>query len=261
MSATASVTGFIGVTDAAAVRRIAMARPPLNILTTPMLEELAEAIESVDAGMGVKAVLLTGEGPRAFCAGVDVADHTADRVGDMMRAFARVVAAILDAPIPIVAALNGAALGGGFEIALACDIVLAREGVSVGQPEIRLGVFPPVAAALLPRLVGRQTALDLILTGRTIRAEEARALGLIAGIYSSDVFEAEVDRYMHALAAQSGPVLRLAKRAVIAGAEQPLADALHEADRLYMQDLMSLHDPHEGLLAFVEKRAPVWRDA
>jgi cyclohexa-1,5-dienecarbonyl-CoA hydratase len=261
MSTTASGTGFVHVTDNAAVRRISLARPPLNVLTTAMLEELTDAIESAGADTGTKVVLLTGEGPRAFCAGVDVADHTPDRVGHMMRAFTGLIGTILDTPIPIVAALNGAALGGGFEIALACDVVLARDGVSVGQPEIRLGVFPPAAAVLLPRLVGRQAALDLILTGRTIKAQEARTLGLIAATYPTDAFDAGVDAYTATLAAQSGPVLRLAKRAVTTGGEQPLAQALHEADRLYMDELMALRDAHEGLAAFIEKRPPVWRDA
>jgi cyclohexa-1,5-dienecarbonyl-CoA hydratase len=204
---------------------------------------------------------VTGEGPRAFCAGVDIADHTPERVADMMHAFARAVRALLTAEVPVIAALNGAALGGGFEIALACDVVFARDGVAVGQPEIRLGVFPPVAAVLLPRLIGRQLALDLILSGRTLRAEEARALGLIAHLYSTDTFESEVGAYARALAAQSAPVLRLAKRAVTASAEAPLLDALQAADRLYLDELMALRDPHEGLRAFMEKRTPVWGDA
>jgi cyclohexa-1,5-dienecarbonyl-CoA hydratase len=260
MNTAAAAGGTVGVTDTGAVRRITLARPPLNVLTTDMLHGLADAVEAAAREPATKVLLLTGEGRRAFCAGVDVADHTPDRVGDMMRAFARAVAAILETEVPVVAALNGAALGGGLEVALACDIVLARDGVSVGQPEIRLGVFPPVAAALLPRLVGRQVALDLILTGRTIGAAEARTLGIVANVYPSDSFDEQVGAYVGSLAAQSGPVLRLAKRAV-AGEERPLTEALHEADRLYLDELMSLRDPHEGLAAFMEKRAPQWRDA
>jgi cyclohexa-1,5-dienecarbonyl-CoA hydratase len=261
MIPTTAVSGSIHTVTDGGVCRITLANPPLNVLTTDMLNELADTVAAVRSDAQAKVVLLTGEGPRAFCAGVDVADHTPERVGAMMRAFARAVSAILDAEVPVIAALNGAALGGGFEIALACDIVVARGEISIGQPEIRLGVFPPVAAVLLPRLIGRQSALDLILTGRTIRSEEARVLGLVAATYASQAFEVEVDGYVRRMAGQSGPVLRLAKRAVNAAAERPLKEALEEADRIYLDELMSLHDPHEGLVAFMEKRVPVWRDA
>jgi cyclohexa-1,5-dienecarbonyl-CoA hydratase len=261
MSTVAGVGGAIRAVTGAGVRRISLSNPPVNVLTTEMLNELADAVNAVDADTHAKVLLLTGEGSGPFCAGVDVADHTPDRVHEMIHAFARAVAAILDAKVPVIAALNGPALGGGFELALACDIVLAREGVSIGQPEIRLGVFPPVAAVLLPRLVGRQAALDLILTGRLIPAEEARALGLVAATFPANSFAEEVDGYVHRMAGQSAPVLRLAKRAVNAGSERPLAQALLEADRIYLEELMALHDPHEGLTAFMEKRMPVWRDA
>jgi cyclohexa-1,5-dienecarbonyl-CoA hydratase len=261
MNAAADVGGAIRVVTGSGMRRITLANPPLNVLTTAMLNELADAVNAVDADTHAKVLLLAGEGPRAFCAGVDVADHTPDRVHEMIHAFARAVAAILDAKVPVVAALNGAALGGGFELALACDIVLARDGVSIGQPEIRLGVFPPVAAVLLPRLVGRQIALDLILTGRMIHAEEARALGLVAATFPAKSFDDDVAQYVHRMADLSAPVLRLAKRAVNAGAERTLAQALREGDRIYLEELMALHDPHEGLAAFREKRVPVWRDA
>jgi cyclohexa-1,5-dienecarbonyl-CoA hydratase len=261
MSVTAHASGTVQATTAAGVRRIVLARPPLNVLTTAMLLELAAAFEAVRADEECRVVLLTGAGERAFCAGVDVADHTPDRVDAMMQAFARAVAAILATEVPVVAALNGAALGGGLEVALACDIVLARDGAVLGQPEIRLGVFPPVAAALLPRRIGRQAALDLILTGRTVTATDARALGLITLSYPAEVFAAEAAAYAAELAAHSGPVLKLAKRAVDAGTDRPLADALHDADRLYLDELMTLHDPHEGLTAFMEKRVPVWRNA
>jgi cyclohexa-1,5-dienecarbonyl-CoA hydratase len=261
MKAVAGAGGAIRAVTSSGVRRISLANPPLNVLTTAMLNELADAVNAVAADTHAKVLLLTGAGARAFCAGVDVADHTPDRVHEMIHAFARAVAAILDAEVPVVAALNGPALGGGFELALACDVVLAREGVSVGQPEIRLGVFPPVAAVLLPRLVGRQAAFDLILTGRLIQAEEARALGLVAATFPADSFDEDVDGYVHRLAAHSAPVLRLAKRAVSAGSEGTIPQALREADRIYLEELMALHDPHEGLTAFMEKRMPVWRDS
>jgi cyclohexa-1,5-dienecarbonyl-CoA hydratase len=244
-----------------AVCRITMARPPLNIVTTEMLDELTAEVQAVAALPAVKVVLLTGEGGRAFCAGVDVADHTRDRVADMMAAFERALQALLGLDVPVIAALNGAALGGGLELALACDILIASDTAVLGVPEIRLGVFPPAAAVLLPRLVGRQHALDLILTGRTVSAAEAHSRGLVSAVMPAATFEQDAGAYAAMLASRSGPVLKLAKRAVAVGSDLPPAAALVEADRIYLQELMLLHDPHEGLAAFMEKRDPVWRDA
>jgi len=261
MSTQQATAGAVIVSDEQGIRRITLAHPPLNVLTTAMLHQIAQAVDSAAARPQTKVILLTGEGARAFCAGVDVAEHTPEHVGDMMHALARAVDALLSAEVPVVAALNGAALGGGFELALACDVVHAHEGVRVGQPEIRLGVFPPVAAALLPRLVGRQHALDLILSGRTLHAEDAHTLGLIGHVHPVDTFDAEVNAYAGTLASHSGAVLRLAKRAVADTAAVSVQEALREADRIYLEDLMSLHDAHEGLAAFLEKRTPAWRDA
>jgi cyclohexa-1,5-dienecarbonyl-CoA hydratase len=251
-------TGVLAEQRARGVLALTLSRPPLNVVDTAMLDELVDAVAAAGREPGVKLVLLTGEGGRAFCAGVDVADHTAERVDAMMHAFQRAVLALLDCEVPTVAALNGAALGGGMELALACDIVLAREDATVGQPEIRLGVFPPAAAALLPRLVGRQRALDLILTGRLLRADEAAAMGLVTRVFPAAAYQAEVDGYVQAMAAHSAPVMRLARRAVYEGAELPVRDAIRHADAIYLDELMKLHDPHEGLAAFADKRAPVW---
>ena len=232
--------------------RVTLDRPPLNVLDIAGMEALARALTDLSGDPGVKAVVLTGRG-RAFCAGVDVADHTEDRVGRMLEAFHDVLEAMLTMEVPLVAAVNGAALGGGCE--------LGREGARVGQPEILLGVFPPAAAVLLPRLVGRQIALDLLLSGRTVRMEEARALGLASRVFPEETFREEVEAYAQGLASLSRPVLRLTKRAVRDAEGRPPLEALERAHALYRDELMALHDPHEGLAAFLEKRTPAWRDA
>ncbi|CAN5760851.1 enoyl-CoA hydratase/isomerase family protein [soil metagenome] len=254
-----TATGFVQTAVEAGVFRITLARPPLNVCTTAMLDELADALGEAAREPDARLVLLTGAGNRAFCAGVDVADHTADRVAAMMAAFQRAVFALLDCELPVVAALNGAALGGGLELALAADIVLARENAALGQPEVRLGVFPPAAAALLPRLIGRQRALELMLTGRLVRTGEAFALGLVTHVLPADDFEDRVREYVATIVVHSAPVLRLARRAVHEGLELEAHDAIRHADRIYLDELMQLQDPHEGLAAYVEKREPVWR--
>ena len=243
--------------DVGPAARITLDRPPVNVLTIAMLAELAAAVEEAAGHPEARAVVLTGAG-KAFCAGVDVADHEADRVEAMIHAFSRAVRALLDAELPVVAVLNGAALGGGLELALACDVVLARAGAKLGQPEIRLGVFPPAAAALMPRRIGVQRAMDLILTGRTITAEEGAAMGLVSRVVDAGALEAAAEEYMAQLTSLSRPVLVLARRAVLGGLDGTADAALGLADRLYLDDLMQLDDPHEGLAAFEAKRGPVW---
>lgn len=241
------------------VVRLVLHRPPLNVLDEAALAELEEALGRA-AGSEARAVCLSGHG-EAFCAGVAVEDHLPDRVEATLGRFGRVVERLLDLSAPVVAAVHGAALGGGCELVAACDVVLAREDARLGQPEIRLGVFPPAACALLPRLLGRQRALDLILTGRTLGAREALEAGLVQRVLPEEEFEDRVGAFLAHLAGLSRPVLRLAKRAVREGTDRSLAEALRGAERIYLEELMRLHDPVEGLTSFLEKREPAWRDA
>lgn len=237
--------------------RLGLNRPPVNVLTMAMVRELDEQLCRVAEDPGVKVVLLEGHG-RAFCAGVDVADHVQDRVGEMLQVFHAVIRRLGGMPQPIVAALHGATLGGGLELALACDIVVASADARLGQPEIKLGVFPPAAAALLPRIIGRQNALDLILTGRAVSAADALSLGLVSHVWPAEEFAAEVDAYVQGLATLSGTALRFAKRALIGGLDAPTDEALARAEHLYLAELMHEPDAHEGIAAFMEKRQPVW---
>lgn len=251
---------FLSLERTDGVIRLVFDRPPVNVLHIDMLREAREAVAVVAADPEAKVLLLRGAG-KAFCAGVDVADHATDRVDEMIDEFHGFLLELLELEVPVVAAVHGMALGGGCEVVLAADVVLARAGATFGQPEIRLGVFPPVAAALLPRLVGRQRALDLILSGRTVDTLEARELGLVSRVFPADEFDTRVEEYVETLSGHSRPVLRLTKRAVLEGLELPLREALRREEDLYLDELMGLEDPHEGLAAFMEKREPVWRDA
>ena len=243
-----------------ALARIVLDRPPLNVLDIATLAALDGILTDLSGDPTVKVVALTGSG-KAFCAGVDVADHAKGRVEHMLDLFHGAIRRLVSLDVPTVALVHGAALGGGSELALACDIVLARSDLKLGQPEIRLGVFPPVAAALLPRLVGRQRALELVLSGRQLDAEEAKRLGLVSHVYPVERFDEETRGYLAGLTALSGSALRLAKRAVTVGLDQPFEAALERAEALYMDDLLATHDAHEGIAAFLAKRAPVWAEA
>lgn len=247
------------VTDGG-IRTIALDRPPLNILDIVHLEELRDALLAAAADPEARVLVLTGRG-KAFCAGVDVSDHTGSRVQAMIRAFHGVLEALESVPCPVVAVVNGHALGGGCELVLAADIAIVRDGAKLGQPEIRLGVFPPAALALLPRLVGRQRAMDLTLSGRTMEASEALDMGLVARLLPAEDFEREVRRYVEDLASLSGPVLRLTKRVLLEGIGESADRALDLAEEAYLSELMALDDAHEGIRAFMEKRDPVWNGA
>ncbi|MFI5280611.1 MAG: enoyl-CoA hydratase/isomerase family protein [Gemmatimonadales bacterium] len=240
--------------------RIELDRPPLNVLDIAMLEELDGVLELLAGDRAIKVVALAGSG-KAFCAGADVADHAADRVERMLAAFHAAIRRLVALEVPTVALVHGAALGGGAELALACDIVLARSDLRLGQPEIRLGVFPPVAAALLPRLVGRQRALDLVLSGRELGAEESHAMGLVSHVYSLESFREETAAYLNRLTQLSGSSLRLAKRAVTVGIDECFDTALGRAESLYLDDLVKTPDANEGIAAFLGKRRPVWVEA
>jgi cyclohexa-1,5-dienecarbonyl-CoA hydratase len=244
----------------AGVGTLTLDRPPVNVLDRPMLDELRVTLLDLARRPDLRVLVLTGAG-KAFCAGVDVADHTADRISDALPAFHAAIGALLAMDVPVIAAINGAALGGGCELAIACDIVLARSDARIGLPETRLGVFPPVAAALLPRMIGWQRAAECVLTGRTWTAEEAQDLGLVRRVVAPASFEAEVRAQAEHFAVLSGPVLRVAKRALRDGASAEAMHGVERAEALYLDTLMQLPDANEGIAAFLEHRPPVWSDA
>jgi cyclohexa-1,5-dienecarbonyl-CoA hydratase len=250
---------YIRLDIAERVAVITLDRPPLNVLTIAMIRELDGALDDIVGDKRLKAVVLRAEG-KAFCAGVDVADHTPERVDAMIRGFGRLFARLRSLPVPTIAVAQGAALGGGAELALGCDFVLAAASARFGQPEIKLGVFPPIAAALLPRLIGYQQAARLILTGEVIPADEAFRLGLVTQVAPDSELAASLDQLLGQFRGLSAVALRLAKRALLTGAELSATSALESIESLYLADLMATADASEGIKSFIEKRQPVWRD-
>lgn len=249
---------YIQFQETEAVARITLNRPPLNILTTAMMEEIHDALTGAASSPKRRAIVLNAAG-KAFSAGVDVAEHTADKVQSMLEAFHKIFRTLIETDVPTVAVVQGPALGGGCELAMMCDFIVAARSAIFGQPEIKVGVFPPVAAVSLPYLVGARQALRLILLGETIGAEEAARLGLITLAVPDEAVEEEGEKLIAALTGLSAPVLRLAKRAALQPIRHLFHRSLEEVERLYLQDLMATHDASEGLAAFLEKRKPSWR--
>jgi len=237
---------------------LVLAKPPLHILDLDLLERLEARLSELAADPKLQVLVLRAEGGKAFCAGVAVQDHTADKVERTLGAFHGAIRALRALDAFTLAVVDGACLGGGMELAAACDYVIAGERAKFGQPEIQLGCFPPVAAALLPRRLGAGVALELILSGRTVGADEALALGLVHERVSSDSLPTRVRDLVGTVTTKSAVATRFAKRAVRAGEERGFEPALAEAERLYLRELASSRDMTEGIEAFLEKRPAVW---
>lgn len=241
------------------VASITLNHPPVNILDIPTMREMNVALESLQDDRESKVVLFAATG-KAFCAGVDVKDHTADKVGEMVEVFHRIFRLLWSLDVPTVAAVNGAALGGGCELVTFCDMVVASEKATFGQPEIQVGVYPPVAAVIFPRLMPRMKAMELLLLGGVIGAQEAERLGIVNRVVPVESFDEEVSSFVGRLAALSGVVLRLTKRAALQGLALGFEEALALSEDLYLNQLMKTEDATEGLQAFMEKRKPLWKD-
>jgi cyclohexa-1,5-dienecarbonyl-CoA hydratase len=251
--------GLVRIETVGGVATVTLDRSPLNILTIEMIAELRAVLDAAAGDPHLKALVVRAEG-KAFCAGVDVADHIPERVQAMIRGFGELFVQLRTFPTPTIALVHGAALGGGTELALGCDMVLAGTSARFGQPEIKLGVFPPIAAALFPRAIGYQQAARLIFTGETITAEEAVRLGLATLVAPDEALLTTLDQLLGQIRGHSAKVLRLAKRAVRIGADHGVARALEPIEDLYLAELMVTADADEGIRSFMEKRPPVWRD-
>jgi cyclohexa-1,5-dienecarbonyl-CoA hydratase len=254
-----SASPLVRVVEDVDVVRITLARPPLNILNLQMLGELSAALEVAAQRPALKAVVLAAEGD-TFCGGVAVEDRLGDRARPTLEAFVAVFQALRALECPTVAAVQGAALGGGAELATSCDVVIAEQGATLGQREIRAGIFAPIALLHYPLRVGPARALRLLLTGEILDAAAAHRIGLVDRLAPSgtlaEVLEAEVAGFQ----ALSAVALRLTKRALRETVGRPFDEGLAVLEELYHHSLMTTADAEEGLRAFADKRKPVWRD-
>jgi enoyl-CoA hydratase/carnithine racemase len=232
-----------------------------NSLTMALLSEGAGHLHRAAADRALRVVVISGAGSKAFCAGADLKERArmADaEVAAFHRGLRDLLCGLEALPQPVVAAINGAALGGGLELALACDLRVVAEGVEVGLPEVGLGIIPGAGGTQrLPRLLGVARAKDLILTGRRVGAAEALSMGLVSAVLPPERL-AEEALALAAQVARNAPIsLRQAKRAVDQGLHLPLAEGLHLENRLY-QACLPTKDRQEALRAFAEKRTPTF---
>jgi cyclohexa-1,5-dienecarbonyl-CoA hydratase len=240
-----------------AVGRIRLANPPLNVLTVPMMGELRETLEEFENRAEISVIVFEGDG-QAFSAGVDIKAHVPEEVRGMLASFHSVIRAVVSSHKVMIAAVRGACLGGGAELAAVCDMVYTARDATWGFPEIKLGCYPPVAAVALPALVGQKRACELILTGRQISGEEAVAIGLANRCARGEEVDGMVLDTLAKLGEMSAAALALAKKAVYSWDAIHFDKGLARAERIYLDELISTADAREGIMAFLEKRSPKW---
>ncbi|HYL62210.1 MAG TPA: enoyl-CoA hydratase/isomerase family protein [Candidatus Methylomirabilis sp.] len=241
------------------VARMTLNRPEHNLLNEAMLREIADGISFAGDSAEVKMVVLDSA-CKVFCGGIDVGEYTSQRVFQMLDAFHAAFSGMLEVAKPVVCVVNGPAIGGGAELAAFGDLVVATPKARFAQPEISIGVFPPLASTILPFLVGPKRALEIVLTGEPIAAERALELGLVNRLVPEAKLEQSVNELIERITAHSGPVLTMAKKAILGGMGLSLRDGLKHSMNIFLNELYRLEDSQEGLRALVEKRKPNWKN-
>ena len=241
------------------VARLTLHRPEHNLLNEIMLRELADGIAMVTEMPLVKLIVLDAAG-KTFSGGIELGEYTAERAFSMLDAFHSTCIAMVEAVQPVLVIVNGPAIGGGAELVAYGDLVIATPQARFALPEITIGMFPPLASTMLPHIIGTKRVLELILTGEAISAERARELGLVNRLVPEAQLQDAVNHLISKIAAQSGAVLGMAKRAVLGGMGLSLRDALRNSMDIYLNQLYRLEDSREGLRALLEKRQPQWKN-
>jgi cyclohexa-1,5-dienecarbonyl-CoA hydratase len=236
--------------------RLRLARPKANVIDAVMIGALNAALADHLDRNDMLAILIDAEGPH-FSFGASVEEHLPGRCAAMLKSLRALLMRLIESPVPVLLAVRGQCLGGGLELALAGTLIFAASDAKFGQPEIKLGVIAPAASCLLPERIGRAQAEDMLLSGRSVAAAEARALGLVAGL-SDDPENAALSWFTEHLADKSGAALRRAMRAARLDLAERVRAKLARVEQLYLDDLMSTRDAVEGLEAFLAKRPARW---
>ena len=240
-----------------ALLRLRLNRPKANIVDAAMIAALHAAFDAARQQPRLRSVLLDAVGPH-FSFGASVEEHLAEHCASMLASLHALIVAMLEFPAPILVAVRGQCLGGGLELALAGGPIFAAHDAKFGQPEIRLGVFAPAASVLLPYRVNQPAAEDLLLSGRSIGAQEALTLGLVQHL-AVDPEVAAVEYFVRHFVGSSGAAQACALKAARTPMQRDVRSRLAEVEQLYLDRLMATHDANEGLSAFLAKREPIWQ--
>jgi cyclohexa-1,5-dienecarbonyl-CoA hydratase len=240
------------------VARIKLSNPLLNVIDIAMMEELARSLNEIEAESAISTIVISGSG-KGFSAGVDVAAHTPDKVEEMLAKFHAVIRFLVGSRKVTIAAVHGACLGGGAELAMVCDLVYTSDSATWGFPEIKLGCYPPVAVTALAALVGQKCAADMILTGRTLSGIEAAEVGLANRAVPPAQLDAEVAECVDRVSKLSPAALAVTKKAIYAWDAMHFDKGLARAEKIYFEELIKMEDAQEGINAFLQKREPRWK--
>ena len=239
--------------------RLRLDRPKANILDAAMNAAIEEALAEHAVAPELRAILIDASGTH-FSFGASIEEHMPDKCAAMLEGFHRLILKVLSFEVPILAVVRGQCLGGGLELVSAAHLIFASQDAKFGQPEIQIGVIAPAASCLLPERVSLAAAEDLLISGRSIDAQEALRIGLVNAV--ADDPEAEALAYFDKhLAPKSAKSLRYAVRAARCDAVDRIANKLKKIEKLYLDELMATADAVEGLTAFIEKRPARWKDA
>ena len=249
----------IGVNIEGGLGTITLKKPPVNVLNIEMMDEINDTLRGWIEKKDLKVVLFDAEG-KCFSAGVDVGEHMGDLAPKMIASFHGMFRLMEALGAITVASVFGSCLGGGCELAIFCDLVIADETAKFGQPEIQVGVLPPIAAQVMPRIIGRKAANDLILSGRIISAQEAMEMGLINKTVAKGDLSQETESFIKPYLSLSAEVIRITKKTIKAGLMDEFEPSLKAIEDIYLNELMKTADAQEGLQAFLDKRKPVWKD-
>jgi len=240
------------------VARITLAAPKANILDRAMMTNLVETFNELSWDGNLKAIVLGSEGPH-FSFGASIEEHLPRHIAATLTQLHELLRAVTMAPAPVIAAVRGQCLGGGFELALACDLIIAEESAQFGLPEIKLGVFPPAGAALLPLRIGTSRTAELLLTGHSWTASQAAAVGLVHRLAPAGELGSALESWLESdFLPRSATGLCFAAQAARRPVLHALQHDLPSLEHLYLNELMRLPDAVEGLQAFMEKRQPKW---
>jgi cyclohexa-1,5-dienecarbonyl-CoA hydratase len=250
------MTTEIAINDG--IGEIVINNPPLNILTREVMQQLRDGVAGLQQERTLRVLILRAEG-KHFSAGADVGEHMPPDYEAMIPEFIETIAAVDAFPLPVIAAVQGRCLGGGFELIQPADFVVAGEGSQLGQPEIMLGVIPPAACAILPQICVPSAAAEIVFTGDAVAAGRAAQLGFVWKVVADDAVRTEAVTLAQRIARHSAAALRIAKRALRQGFAAARLGALRESGRIYVDELMNTEDAVEGLTAFTEKRTAEWK--
>jgi cyclohexa-1,5-dienecarbonyl-CoA hydratase len=240
------------------VSSIVLNRPPLNVIDYEMLGELHAAWDEME-DLQAQVVVFSAQGT-AFSSGVDIADHLPERIELVLKAFHELILRLRRSDCITIAAIQGHTLGGGAELAMMCDFIIAADDTRIGLPEISLACYPPVAAAHLPTAIGFHKASEMVLLGETIEGREAERLGLINKVVPRAELSTVVDTYVDMLLTKSSAALAMAKRALRDAVGSQFEKALERSEKVYLSELVKTEDMTEGVRAFLEKRPPAWKN-